>query len=134
MSSPSWLRLAGPIDASVARRIDEQLADRAARGVTRPEETLRVASTPVRLFAADGVASEAFRRACLLSNVERPVKIFSHRRFFGPVVVAIKRFALRFLRYQHHQAWEQQHAFNRETLTVLRQLADRLRERGSSTP
>ncbi len=120
-----------PGGEQVAERVRERVRDRLARGVLDPREIERVTAAPVRTFAGgDSAASEFFRRCCVTWEVDRPAPITSHRKFVGPILVAVKNLTRRALRFQNEVPLSRQRDFNWNLLLVLRELLE-ARERES---
>lgn len=112
----------GPSAAEVLeRRVEESLAQRVREGESyTPEEIERVAGLDHRIFPQDFEldveTTEHFRALTLLSQSElKPAsQITSHRRFVGPLIVALKRLSWPLIRIhldkvfqgiQEHQSW-----------------------------
>ena len=123
----SWVTVGGE-DAgeSIAAKARERLEGRIAAGVVDRAEIDRVSAARARLFDPDGVASEAFRRACVSWRIDAPVTLRSHRPWIGGLLVAIKRLVGRLLRFHTEVPLARQAEFNRNLLVVLHELADRL--------
>lgn len=126
MSAPEpvfRLPIAGGED--VARRVHDRVADRLARGIFDAREIARVSAARLRTFAGDDeTASEFFRRCCVTWEVDRPAPITSHRRFVGPLLVAVKQLVRRALRFQTEVPLSRQRDFNWNLLLVLRELLE----------
>jgi len=122
--SPSF-RIADQAGRGVPERVRERLAERMARGIFDSGEIERVAAMPLRTFTGDETASEIFRRCCVTWEVDRVPVITSHRPLIGPVLVLVKRFARRLLRFQTEAQLSRQRDFNWNLLLVLRELLER---------
>jgi len=125
---PSF-RIGGESGRRAAERVATRLAERYARGILDRDEVERVASIELRTFGGDDGASEIFRRCCVAWDVDRVPPITSHRRFVGPLLVALKRLARRMLRFQTEAQLSRQREFNWNLLLVVRELLERDRPR-----
>ena len=123
----SWLEAGEEnLGGVLVERVRDRLERRIAAGVVDPDEIARVSSARARLFDPGGIASEAFRRACLSWQIDAPVTLRSHRPWIGGVLVAAKRLVARLLRFHVEVPLARQAEFNRTLLVVLHELVDRL--------
>lgn len=119
-----WLRPNARIDRAVAERVEARLAERIARGVILPDEVERVGGATLRILSS-ATESEAFRNCCVNWELDGDESITSHRRFVGPILVAVKTVVRRALRFQYEGFVAQQRAFNWNLLLVVRELLER---------
>jgi hypothetical protein len=124
--SPSF-RISGEKGGEAWARVQSRLADRVARGILRRDEIERVSRATLHTFDGGDAASEIFRRCCVTWEVDRVAPITSHRRYVGPVLVAVKRGLRRLLRFQTEPHLSRQRDFNWNLLLVLRELLERER-------
>jgi hypothetical protein len=123
----SWLEVGEKnLGGVLAERVRDRLERRVAAGVVDRDEIARVSGARARLFDPGGIASEAFRRACLSWRIDAPVTLRSHRPWIGGVLVAVKRLVARLLRFHVEVPLARQAEFNRNLLVVLHELVDRL--------
>jgi hypothetical protein len=122
----SWVTVDGEdAGAKIAAKARERLEGRIAAGVVDRAELERVSAARARLFDPGGVASEAFRRACVSWRIDAPVTLRSHRPWIGSLLVAAKRLLGRLLRFHTEVPLARQAEFNRNLLVVLHELVDR---------
>ena len=122
----TWLSFGEENVDELAERARGRLEGRIGAGVVDRAEIERVSRARVRLFDPGGGASEAFRRLCVVAQVDAPVKLESHRPLIGSVLVALKRVVRRLLRFQVEVPLARQAEFNRNVLVVLQEMAERL--------
>jgi hypothetical protein len=128
MSEPApTFRIAGEIGREAEEAVRTRLAGRYARGVIDRDEVARVAAMRLHTFEGDEGASEIFRRCCVTWDVDRELPITSHRAVVGPLLVTVKRFARRLLRFLTEAQLSRQRDFNWNLLLVLRELLERER-------
>ena len=129
----SWVTIGGEEPGGgVAGQARERLERRIAAGVLDRGDVDRVSAARVRLFDPGGIASEAFRRACLSWQIDAPVTLRSHRPWIGGLLIAAKRLLARLLRFHVEVPLARQAEFNRNLLVVLHELVDRLPPRDAS--
>jgi hypothetical protein len=126
-ASASSFRIVGEIGREAEEIVRARLAQRYARGVIDQDEVARVTAMRLHTFEGNEAASEVFRRCCVTWQVDREVPITSHRPVVGPLLVAVKRFVRRLMRFQTEAQLSRQRDFNWNLLLVLRELLERER-------
>lgn len=119
-------RIATTASRAVAERVRARVSERLARGILAPDEVERLAAMRLRTVSGDGAVSEAFRRCCIVWQVDRAGPITSHRPMAGALIVAAKKVVGRALRFQNEAFLARQREFNWNLLVVMRDLLERV--------
>lgn len=127
--SDNWITIGGNAQSQLQQRVEQQFSSRLSAGkfTSRDVDYIRTLKRPLLDSTASLSPSklEKLRRLCQLWDIEfRAVKITSHRRVIGPLVVGVKRLYLPLLRVLLKDLIRQQRDFNAAAISLLAELSN----------
>ncbi len=122
--SVKWLTVCGHEETQLAREIGDAVKAKIAAGAISEPKMRYVEKVSLALVSGTLNASEKdlekLRRLCQLWDVDiRVGNISSHRKFIGPIIVAIKRVLFPLVKVLLKDFLEQQREFNAVTIGLL---------------
>lgn len=128
-----WLTMGGEADEALARTLESRVAQRISAGAYSIDNVKYIAKMHLWLCTSTLSVSdetlEKLRRLCQLWDVDVRVReISSHRKFVGPVIVAVKKILFPIVRVLLKDFIRQQRSFNAAAIAVLADVANRKRE------
>lgn len=126
---PGWICGPDGIGSALAERLAREVAERRAKGSLcesheRLVREVSIVFSPEN-FKASAARIELLRSLCRTFNVEfKPEVTRSHRKFIGPVIAAVKRVMLPFLRALLGRTFLQQAEFNATVVKLLGELCN----------
>lgn len=121
---PSWITICGEEAKDFESQVAKQVEDKIALKKFTEDDIDYVAKLKLPLVGGALTVSdkdlEQLRRLCQLWDVElQPVAISSHRRFVGPIIVAIKKLLMPFMRAILKDTLKRQRDFNAATISFF---------------
>jgi hypothetical protein len=128
-SSSCWISVGGKFDHELATSIDSRIEALRDRGLWSLDEEAHVSSVSLSTsegeFRTTPEKLEKLRRLCQIYSVRiRPEAITSHRRFIGPVIVAVKKVLFRVVEGLLGKTIKHQRDFNAEVVSLLTDLCN----------
>jgi len=131
LTEDSWVRLpsqTGLSGAEFSQQLDLSRDGRLKAGEYTDENIRYVSKLSLAVCSGELKLSdqklEKLRRLCQLWDVKlRPREIRSHRKFVGPVIVAVKRAIYPILKFFLKDMLHQQREFNAATIRLLAEVA-----------
>ncbi len=128
------LIVCGVNDPGLAQALTQGVESRIASGKYTRDEVRYLSTLERKLFPQDSELDEEllnrFRRLCLFSNVELHIaQIRSHRKFIGPIIVAVKKLVFPILKLLLKDFLRQQRQFNAEVVAALADVHEAAKKR-----
>lgn len=128
-SDEGWILREGAPDAALTRLVEERLRGRLERKEFAVADIEYVSKIRLRLgpgnpmdIAPDRL--DRIRRLCQLWETDIKIgEIKSHRRFVGPIIVAVKRALMPVLKALMGETLKRQREFNAEVIHLLAQIS-----------
>jgi hypothetical protein len=124
--SPSynWLEITGLADPERASALSARVQQRIQSGAFKKADCDYIKRLPARLTPGDLQLSdlqlERLRQVCQRAEVQlMPMKITSHRRWIGPIIVASKRILFSILKVLLKDTIRRQNDFNSAVISYL---------------
>jgi hypothetical protein len=128
-SASSWILKSGEVDATLAELLEARVDAQRRAGLYTERDEQHVKGIELTTSRRDFVTSperlERLRRLCQIYSINlRPEEISSHRKFIGPVIVAVKKALFRMLEGLLGKTIKHQRDFNSEVVALLTDLCN----------
>ncbi len=128
-SETQQLIVCGQSDSQLLASLQARIEARISQGDYNRDEIHYVSKVNLELvnesLSVDQVTLEKLRQACQLWDIQfRPVNISSHRKFIGPVIVALKKLALPIIKLLMKDVIERQRLFNATMIGIVARLSN----------
>lgn len=125
-----WLEVCGQVDRDFTSEIASANLERISSGEYSIQDIKNIAETKCQLVNRNLQLStkdlESVRELCKLWDLQlTPIHITSHRRFIGPIIVAVKRMLFPLISMLMKETIKQQRSFNAAAVTVLTEALSR---------
>jgi hypothetical protein len=126
-ASANWLLVQGVEAPELAQQLSAEVRRKIEGGVYTEDFVKVVAKISPgvmkRSLRVNAQQLESLRRLCQIWDVDvKPLPITSHRKFIGPVIVAVKRLVFPILKLFLRDSLRQQRDFNAQTIALLMEL------------
>lgn len=125
----AWIHRAGSPDGDLTKRVEDRLRGRLERKEFATADVEYVSNIRLRLGPGNPLEIgperlDRIRRLCQLWETDIKIgQITSHRKFVGPVIVAVKRALMPVLKALMGETLKRQREFNAEVIHLLAQLS-----------
>lgn len=136
MSLMTWISVLGHKSPDLENKLSEAQSRAIGAGLLTEKEINHISGLKASVVEGDlrlnDVVLEKIRTLCMSWDIDiKPREISSHRRFVGPIIVAVKKMLYPILRALLFNTIQAQRHFNGTVISVLSEIAN---EKGKSGP